>query len=193
MARRSFMDLLVIPWVDKTIAIVATVPFVVELYRRWVVGHVNFPRAVLGLQLLVIIIIGLVSNGETEDARRVKILADAYIDASPQDGVLRFGLTFLGIPEQVHQEIIDRWKRAGSASVRTFAPYFTHILDVDLFFSLAVASDQISRVRPKGKADICHSHLFSSADQFRTTDMGRVPASFTGVMIRNRWPSRLTS
>ena len=57
MARRSFMDLLVIPWVDKTIAIMATIPFVVELYRRWVVGHVNFPRAVLGLQLLVIIIV----------------------------------------------------------------------------------------------------------------------------------------
>jgi len=57
MARRSFMRLLVIPWVDKTIAIIATIPFVVELYHRWVVGHVTFPRAVLGLQLLVIIIV----------------------------------------------------------------------------------------------------------------------------------------
>ena len=57
MARRRFMDLLVIPWVDKTIAILATIPFAVELYRRWVVGHVNFPRAVLGLQLLVIIVV----------------------------------------------------------------------------------------------------------------------------------------
>jgi protein-S-isoprenylcysteine O-methyltransferase Ste14 len=57
MARRSFMDLLVIPWVDKTIAILAAIPFVVELYRRWVVGHVNFPRALLGLQLLVIIVV----------------------------------------------------------------------------------------------------------------------------------------
>jgi protein-S-isoprenylcysteine O-methyltransferase Ste14 len=57
MAQRSFMDLLVIPWVDKTISIVASIPFAVELYRRWVVGHVNFPRAVLGLQLLVIIVV----------------------------------------------------------------------------------------------------------------------------------------
>jgi protein-S-isoprenylcysteine O-methyltransferase Ste14 len=57
MARSSMMDVLVIPWVDKTISLVATVPFVVELYRRWVVGHVNFPRAVLGLQLLVIILL----------------------------------------------------------------------------------------------------------------------------------------
>jgi protein-S-isoprenylcysteine O-methyltransferase Ste14 len=51
------MYLLVIPWVDKTIAIAAALPFVFELYRRWVVGHVNFPRAVLGLQLLVIIVL----------------------------------------------------------------------------------------------------------------------------------------
>jgi protein-S-isoprenylcysteine O-methyltransferase Ste14 len=57
MIRRGFMDLLVIPWVDKTIAILAAIPFVGELYRRWVIGHVNFPRAVLGLQLLVIIIV----------------------------------------------------------------------------------------------------------------------------------------
>ena len=57
MAQRSFMDLLVIPWVDKTIAIVASLPFAFELYRRWVVGHVNSPRAVLGLQLLVIIVV----------------------------------------------------------------------------------------------------------------------------------------
>ena len=36
-------------------------------------------------------------------------------------------------------------------------------------------------------------HLFSFAIQFSTMDMGAVSASFTGVMIRNRWPSRLTS
>src|SRR5215470_15599932 len=57
MARRRFMDLLAIPWVDKAIAILAAIPFAGELYRRWVVGHVNFPRAVLGLQLLVIIVV----------------------------------------------------------------------------------------------------------------------------------------
>ena len=57
MAQRSFMDLLVIPWVDKTIAILASLPFAVELYRRWLGGHVNFPRADLGAQLLVLIIV----------------------------------------------------------------------------------------------------------------------------------------
>jgi protein-S-isoprenylcysteine O-methyltransferase Ste14 len=57
MTQRGFMDRLAIPWVDKTIAIVATIPFVIELYQRWVVGHVNFPRALLGIQVLVIIVV----------------------------------------------------------------------------------------------------------------------------------------
>ena len=57
MSHRRFMDLLVIPWVDKAIAILASVPPAIELYRRWVIGHVSFPRAVLGLQLLVLIIV----------------------------------------------------------------------------------------------------------------------------------------
>jgi hypothetical protein len=58
--------------------------------------------------------------------------------------------------------------------VHNFAPYFRHILGVDLFFSLAVASDQISPVRPKGKADnkvdiaylyyLPFCHVFVSAD-----------------------------
>ena len=59
MPRPRFLDLLGVPWVDKTISLVATIPFVVELHRRWVLGHVNFPRAVLGLQLLVIIVLML--------------------------------------------------------------------------------------------------------------------------------------
>lgn len=57
MVQRSFMDLLVIPWVDKTIAILASLPFVAELYRRWLGGNVNFPRAVLSAHLLVLIIV----------------------------------------------------------------------------------------------------------------------------------------
>jgi hypothetical protein len=51
------MAKLAIPWVDKTIAILASLPFAVELYRRWMGGHVNFPRAVLGVQLLVLILL----------------------------------------------------------------------------------------------------------------------------------------
>ena len=91
--------------------------------------------------------------GKPKTLVEIKTLADAYIDASPQEGSLRFGLVFFGIPEQAQDKIIDRWRAIGSPPIREFAPYFRHLFGVDLFFSLAVASDQISRVRPKGKAD----------------------------------------
>ena len=91
--------------------------------------------------------------GKPKSLPEVKTLADAYLDSSPQDGVFKFGLYFLNVPEVRHLEIIERWKNAGALPVREYAPYFRHLLGVDLFFNLAVAADQISRVRPKGKAD----------------------------------------
>jgi hypothetical protein len=64
-----------------------------------------------------------------------------------------FGLNLLHIPEYRQIEILERWKTLGCPPIRKFAPYFRHMYGVDLFFNLAVACDQSSRVRPKGKAD----------------------------------------
>ncbi|MBZ5528176.1 MAG: hypothetical protein LAN71_09795 [Acidobacteriia bacterium] len=112
--------------------------------------------------------------GKPRTLAEVKTLADAYIDSSPQDGVFRFGLYLLSVPEQRHDEIIGRWKKAGSPRVRDYAPYFRHLIGVVLFFSLAVAADQVSRIRPKGKADnkvdiaylyyLPFCHVFASRD-----------------------------
>jgi hypothetical protein len=66
---------------------------------------------------------------------------------------LKFVMGLLGIPEPAQREIFERWQKAGSPPVRQFAPYFRHVYGVDLFFNLAVSADQISRVRPAGKAD----------------------------------------
>jgi protein-S-isoprenylcysteine O-methyltransferase Ste14 len=57
-ARRasSFMQTLYIPWVDKTIAVAAVLPSVFELYHRYHSADLTFPRAVLGLQVLLLII-----------------------------------------------------------------------------------------------------------------------------------------
>lgn len=52
----GLMEILTTPWVDKTMAIVATLPFVWSLYRRWSAANLSFPRAVLGIQVLILII-----------------------------------------------------------------------------------------------------------------------------------------
>jgi hypothetical protein len=112
--------------------------------------------------------------GKPRSLAEVKVLADAYIDGSPQEAALRFALTFLNVPVQLQLEILERWRSAGSPPIRQLAPYFRYIFGVDLFFSLAIASDQISRVRPAGKADnkvdiaylyyLPFCHVFTSPD-----------------------------
>jgi protein-S-isoprenylcysteine O-methyltransferase Ste14 len=59
-SRHSFMELLSILWVDRTIAIVASAPLAIELYRRYTSADLSFPRAVLGINTAVLIITMLV-------------------------------------------------------------------------------------------------------------------------------------
>jgi protein-S-isoprenylcysteine O-methyltransferase Ste14 len=51
-----FMRMLSIPWVDKTIAIVAVIPHTIEFYHRYASATLTFPRAVLGIQFFILII-----------------------------------------------------------------------------------------------------------------------------------------
>ena len=51
-----FMRMLSIPWVDKTIAIVAVTPHTIEFYHRYTNATLTFPRAVLGIQFFILII-----------------------------------------------------------------------------------------------------------------------------------------
>jgi hypothetical protein len=112
--------------------------------------------------------------GKPKSLKEVKTLTDSILDGSPQFGVLRFGLSHMGVAEPAQREIIDRWTKAGSPPLKEFCPYFRYMFGVDLFFDLAIASDQISRVRPAGKADnkvdiaylyyLPFCHVFTSKD-----------------------------
>ncbi|MCL4500249.1 MAG: hypothetical protein M1438_00140 [Deltaproteobacteria bacterium] len=53
--RRRLFNALMIPWVDKTIAVLAVLPFAYELVRMLMHGLMNIPRAVLAIHFLVVI------------------------------------------------------------------------------------------------------------------------------------------
>jgi hypothetical protein len=82
-----------------------------------------------------------------------KHLADTLIDLIEEELSIRFGLSLLGVPQDVHDFIVGRWAAGGKRSIGEFAPYFRHMFSVDLFFHLSIAADLISRVRPAVKAD----------------------------------------
>jgi len=51
-----FMGLLTTPWVDKTIAIIAITPNVLELYHRYTAANLSFVRAVAGIQTIILVV-----------------------------------------------------------------------------------------------------------------------------------------
>jgi len=50
------MEFLTTPWVDKTIAVVAITPNVIEMYHRFTEANLSFVRAVAGIQTIILII-----------------------------------------------------------------------------------------------------------------------------------------
>ncbi|TAM80123.1 MAG: hypothetical protein EPN47_16660 [Acidobacteria bacterium] len=91
--------------------------------------------------------------GKPKNLEEVKRLAEAYVDGSPQEASLLFGMTLFGVPPASQKQVVALWEEGGNLPLRDFAPYFHYVYCVDLFYNLAVAADLISRVRPKGKAD----------------------------------------
>lgn len=53
--RRRLFNSLTIPWVDKTIAVLAVLPFAYELVRIAMRGEMNIPRASVAIQFLLVI------------------------------------------------------------------------------------------------------------------------------------------
>jgi protein-S-isoprenylcysteine O-methyltransferase Ste14 len=53
---RRLFNALTIPWVDKTIAVLAVLPFAYELIKMLLNGQMNIPRAVLAIHFLVVIV-----------------------------------------------------------------------------------------------------------------------------------------
>ena len=53
---QRFFDSLTVPWVDKTIAVVAVMPFVYEVIRIMMRGEMNLARASILIQFLIIIV-----------------------------------------------------------------------------------------------------------------------------------------
>lgn len=70
----------------------------------------------------------------------------------------RIALAFnlLGIPRQYHTPIIQRWSIMGYPAFSDFAPYVAHVLEVEIFFQIALAANHISSVRSSNRADIAY-------------------------------------
>lgn len=83
---------------------------------------------------------------------------------------LHLAVTFLQIPSQYHQPIIQTWQQRGRRSLSEFAPYAAYVLSIEICFQVALAANKIATERPSNRTDIAHlfhlpfSSIFVSSD-----------------------------
>lgn len=84
----------------------------------------------------------------------------------------RIALAFnlLGIPREYHTQIIQRWSVMGYPSFAEFAPYVSHVLEVEIFFQVALAANHISSERPSNRADVAYLFYLPFCKAFVSSD-----------------------
>jgi hypothetical protein len=100
----------------------------------------------------------------------VKQLVDSYINGLDQKNILLLGISLLGIPEKAEKLIMNSWDKEGRPKINKFAPYFTYVFSVELFFNLAIASDLIGRGRPSHKMDLAYLYYLPFCKVFTSND-----------------------
>jgi hypothetical protein len=104
-----------------------------------------------------------------EDARA---MAHAAI-ASTKDPYQTLGsiLTLLSIPREYHTRIIERWAvQCGKAPLQKCFPYCSHIMQIELFFYLALAAGHIGTARPSNRTDMTYLYYLPFCQMFVSSD-----------------------
>jgi len=110
-------------------------------------------------------------GGKPRTLPDVKALVDRLLgEHQHQEMILRLGCALLGVPDNLQHEILGRWQAAGTPRLPGFAPYAAHVVSVDLFFYLALASDLISRERPSNKIDLAYLYYLPFSMVFTSND-----------------------
>jgi hypothetical protein len=108
--------------------------------------------------------------GRPRSLEEIKSLADNIIDGPEQRAVLLLGLSLCMMNQEWSEQIISRWEGMGMPKVRDFAPYFTHVLTVDLTFYLAITAGLVGSERKSNRADIAYLYYLPFCMVFTSRD-----------------------
>lgn len=98
-------------------------------------------------------------------------MTDTIIDNLDPEWLLRFGLRILGVPEATDY-VVTQWRKERNKSLRAYRPYFTHMLSINIFFSLVLKTQLLKNVKASHQIDMAYLYylpfcaVFSSRDNF---------------------------
>ena len=103
-----------------------------------------------------------------EDA---KFLTDTIVDCIDPELLLRLGLRTVNLAVETDW-IVNRWITDRRKPLRTYLPYFVHVLSINIFFALVLPTNLLSKVKPCHAIDLAYLYylpfctVFTSRDNF---------------------------
>lgn len=88
-----------------------------------------------------------------------------------QNKLVEIAFIIINVPTNLIGNIQKRWLISGCPPLRYFAPYTLYILNVEIFFHIAISANLISSERPSNRVDISYlfylpfCHIFISSDK----------------------------
>lgn len=77
--------------------------------------------------------------GRPKTLQELKSKIDLMIEGNAEKTLLEFGLSLLGVMPETRAKVIELWESNGSKPIKEYAPYFTFVFSVDLFFYVGTA------------------------------------------------------
>lgn len=113
-----------------------------------------------------------ISGKSCKTLENAKVIAENVVSSQEmQFERIRLCFLFLGVPKNIQRHIFRRWISAGYPPLTEFAPYAAYVMEVEVFFQVAMASSLISSQRASNRIDIGYlfylpfSQVFISADK----------------------------
>ena len=103
--------------------------------------------------------------------RDARTMTDTIINNLDQEWLLRFGLALLGVPEAA-EYVTNQWRADRKKPLRTYRPYFIHMLSINIFFGLVLQTQLLKNVKASHQIDLAYLYylpfcaVFSSRDNF---------------------------
>lgn len=83
---------------------------------------------------------------------------------------MKMAIELLNVPPHLHRPIIERWSIAGYPPLSEYAPFAAHVLQVEVFFQVALAAHLISTNRNSNKVDIAYLYYLPFSMVFVSFD-----------------------
>jgi len=126
-----------------------------EAFSRWQKGEFldierQFAKAwrkflgPLNFQAILFVFNSIGIQPKSPSLDEAKIVTQAIIDhAKNQETLLVTGLKIFGVPEHLSVEIYKQWYAESKPMLKKFAPYFTYVLTIEIFFHISITSNLI--------------------------------------------------